>query len=240
MRCETCGHFVNLFPMSLEHLYSYDYVQATYGGEEGIVPAFGRIMALLPEESDNFGRVWAIHQFWRDHKDKVSAGWGQGKLLDIGTGLAVFPAKMVELGWRDITAIDVDGRLIAHAVEYVGVRGVVKDWVYSGDEIGRQFDLITMNQVVEHFDMPVSFLAKAREHLKPGGVVYLEVPDGEVAFNFGAEREEFFLDHRCAFSMASFCLLADKAGFRVEMAERVKQPSGKFTIRGFLYAKIGG
>src|SRR3990167_9603634 len=70
MRCETCGHFVNLFPMSLEHLYSYDYVQATYGGEEGIVPAFGRIMALLPEESDNFGLVWAIHQFLREHQEK--------------------------------------------------------------------------------------------------------------------------------------------------------------------------
>lgn len=230
MMCETCGHFVNRCSMDLSQLYSYDYVQAAYGGEKGIAEAFNKIMTLPPEESDNLGRTRAIYRFWQDHRGL--ANWGKGKLLDVGTGLAVFPTRMIELGWQDITVLDADSRLISHAVRQLKIRGVVKDWMEAGDE-SDEFDLITMNQVIEHSDNPIEFLARVKLHMKPGAFVYCEVPDGRMAISLGPEREEFLLDHRCAFSMASFCLLVDKAGLRVVKAERIRQPSGKFTIRGF-------
>ena len=56
-------------------------------------------------------------------------------------------------------------------------------------------------------------LARARDFVAHGGVVYVEVPDGEAAAEEGAAREEFFVEHLHVFSAASLALLADRAGF---------------------------
>jgi hypothetical protein len=77
-------------------------------------------------------------------------------------------------------------------------------------------------------------LRRARGCLAPGGFVYVEVPDGEAAADAGADREEFFVDHWHVFSPASLALLARQAGFRTIALERLREPSGKFTLRAFL------
>jgi hypothetical protein len=66
--------------------------------------------------------------------------------------------------------------------------------------------------------------------------VYVELPDGEGAATDGPGREEFFIEHLHVFSMASMCLLAARAGFSVQLAERLREPSGKFTLYAFMRA----
>ena len=61
----------------------------------------------------------------------------------------------------------------------------------------------------------------------------MEVPDGEVAYKDGPEREEFFIEHLHVFSLASTVIMANKAGFQVEAIQRLKEPSTKYTIRAF-------
>ena len=56
-------------------------------------------------------------------------------------------------------------------------------------------------------------LARARSFVAEGGVVYVEVPDGEARGRDGPGREEFFVEHLHVFSAASLALLADRAGF---------------------------
>ena len=97
-----------------------------------------------------------------------------------------------------------------------------------------QFDVITFNKVLEHVEDPVTMLARATRHLNPKGFVYVEVPDGEAASVEGSEREEFFIEHHHVFSPASMAMTAERAGFRVEALERLREPSTKFTIRTFL------
>ncbi len=77
-------------------------------------------------------------------------------------------------------------------------------------------------------------LAKSAKHLNPGGFVYVEVPDGEAAVHEGPGREEFFIEHHHVFSAASLALLATRAGFNVQVIERLHEPSTKYTLRGFL------
>ena len=77
-------------------------------------------------------------------------------------------------------------------------------------------------------------LARAREILEPGGFVYVELPDGEGAAREGYHREEFFIEHFHVFSFASFSLLATAAGFTLMSLERIREPSSKYTLRGFL------
>jgi len=138
---------------------------------------------------------------------------------------------MKEAGWEG-TALDPDPRAVEHARQTVGVQAILGDFTKVRD-IGR-FDLITFNKVLEHVRDPVTLLAKAREHLQPGGLVYLELPDGESACADGPGREEFFIEHWHIFSAASFAVLVSRSGFLLRRLERLREPSGKYTLRGFL------
>lgn len=212
-RCPACGHFVSR--PELGELYGGGYVDATYG--DGLAASFERIVALPPERSDNAGRAARVDALAR----------GRKTLLDVGSGLGVFPFAMKRLGWS-CTALDPDPRAAAHAREAVGVEAVCGDFL-AADGLGR-YDVVTLNKVAEHVADPVALLARAREHLAPDGLVYVEVPDGEAAAADGPGREEFFVEHLHVFSAASLALLVVQAGLRVERLERLREPSGKYTL----------
>jgi SAM-dependent methyltransferase len=155
-------------------------------------------------------------------------------VLDVGSGLCVFLHGMKAAGWRG-TALDPDERAVAHAREVVGVDAICGDWMTA--KIEGRYDLITFNKVLEHVVDPVAMLARARQGLTPGGMVYLELPDGEAAApprGEGFGREEFFIEHHHVFSLASVSLLAEKAGFSAVTVERLREPSTKYTLRAFL------
>jgi len=116
-RCRLCHHFFSSHDMDLSELYSQDYVNSTYG-ENGIQRSFDRVNALPPEKSDNVGRVNRIVEFGKKYiHDKLKGR--KPTLLDVGSGLCVFPYRMKEAGWV-CTAIDPDPRSIAHAKDVVG------------------------------------------------------------------------------------------------------------------------
>ena len=94
-------------------------------------------------------------------------------------------------------------------------------------------DAITFNKVLEHVEDPVTMLAAARPLLGAGGFVYVEVPDAEGAALHGPGREEFFIEHHHVFSAASTAMMAGRAGFATLAVERLREPSGKFTLRAF-------
>jgi hypothetical protein len=80
-------------------------------------------------------------------------------------------------------------------------------------------------------------LKRAHQCISPGGLVYLEVPDGEMASLCGKEREEFFIEHLHIFSFVSLAMLIKKAGFEPLLIERLVEPSSKFTLRAFCAAE---
>jgi SAM-dependent methyltransferase len=224
-RCATCGHFVAVHDLDLSGLYEGEYMDSTYAGDR-LRETFDRIMSLPPERSDNLQRVERVQRFWSDRR-----GGGQGALLDVGSGLGVFAARMKEAGWS-CTALDPDPRSARHAAEVIGVNAVQADFT-AADELGR-FDLVTFNKVLEHIDDPVAMLARARSCVADDGVLYVEVPDGEGAATEGPDREEFFIEHVHVFSAASLALLCARAGFSLEALERIREPSTKYTLVAFL------
>jgi SAM-dependent methyltransferase len=225
-RCRLCGHWYSNHNMDLSSLYSGAYVDTTYG--DRMRQTFDRIIALPDEKSDNAGRVANILSFARSFFPHGK----QPTLLDVGSGLAVFPYRMKQAGWQ-CTALDPDRRAVAHARDVAGVRAVVGDFMTIGpDQLG-EFDVITFNKVLEHVEDPVAMLSRASRHLAPRGFIYVEVPDSEAAVD-GPEREEFFIEHHHVFSPASITMTAERAGFRVEALVRLREPSTKLTIRVFL------
>jgi len=232
LRCEGCGHFQSLHAMDTAGFYEQQYVSTTYGAD-GLRRAFDRITALDPANSDNVGRVGRILDFARGRLTAPQAENRQPTVLDVGSGLCVFLHRMKEAGWR-CTALDPDGRAVAHAREVVGIEAVCGDFL-SANRLG-PFDLIAFNKVLEHVQNPVGMLARSAMHLSKDGFVYVELPDGEMAVQEGPEREEFFIEHHHIFSAASLAMLGARAGFSVRVIERLREPSSKYTLRAFMVA----
>ena len=216
--------------MNTGMLYNNDYVSSNYQDQDGIASTFKHIISLPPSQSDNIGRVQRILDFSINHFAN-SPGDGSLSVLDVGSGLGVFPFKIKEAGW-DCTALDPDIRSVRHVREIVGIEAIQGDFMMV-QNIG-QFDLVTFNKVLEHVENPINMLAKSLTHLHCDGFVYIEVPDGESAIVEGPEREEFFIDHPHIFSLTSLSLLSTQAGFSVQTIERIREPSGKHTLRAFL------
>jgi len=191
---------------------------------------YERIMGLDPTESDNAGRVDRIVRFAKQHFSDTS----NLKVLDIGSGLGVFLGRIRQVTSWVCTAIEPDPRLAEHAKETLGIEAISED--YRKLKWDRKFDIICLNKVLEHVEDPSGMLQHSRDDLAPGGFFYLELPDGEVAAEDtdGFGREEFFFEHHHIFSMASMEMLSRKAGFRSIELERLREPSGKYTLRSFL------
>ena len=226
-RCAACGHYVTRHAMDTSGLYGGAYVEATYGGVEGLRRNFERINALPEDRSDNAARVKRILGYASRRFERLGRA---PRILDIGSGLCVFLHRMKAAGW-DATALDPDERACEHARRTVGVRAVHADFMLGGD-FGR-YDAIALNKVLEHVPEPVAMLRKARQCLEPGGFVYLELPDAEGARAEGFGREEFFIEHLHIFTQGSLGLLVERAGLRLDAAERLREPSSKFTLRAF-------
>ena len=226
-RCSRCGHYISVFGLAADAFYTGEYVDATYGDEAGMRRTYDRILALPPERSDNTGRVARIADYAARHLPA-----GARTILDVGSGLCVFLARMKDAGWQ-CTALDPDPRAARHARDTVGITAV------SGTLPGvaglQRYDVVTFNKVLEHVEDPISLLGYARPLVADHGFVYVELPDGEVAAREeGFGREEFFVEHFHVFSLASLSILAERAGFEARVIERLREPSGKFTLRAFL------
>ena len=71
-------------------------------------------------------------------------------------------------------------------------------------------------------------------NLKSGGLIYIELPDGETALEkSGPDREEFFVEHFDAYSRKSLKFLLNSVKFKILKIDQVCEPSGKFTLRAF-------
>lgn len=226
--CGTCGHYLAFMGIDLDAtLYSGAYVDATYRTAEGLEAAFERIMSLPPHASDNAGRVERINTWWRTRDRAPST------VLDVGSGLGVFAARMKLMGWR-CTNVDPDPRAADFARARIGIEAVCAEFMQL--EPFGPFGLVTLNKVLEHVRDPVGMLSRAVRFVAPDGALYVEVPDGEAAANDVARfnREEFFIEHLHVFSMTSLSMLADRAGLDIVLAERIREPSGKYTLFAFL------
>ena len=100
------------------------------------------------------------------------------------------------------------------------------------------FDLVVSARVLEHVDDPLTFMKSIARHVKPGGYVYIDIPNLDDAllsvFNVeGYENFYFREPHVSYFSPKSFSLLLKKAGFHgtVKSIQRYNFPNAMHWIQ---------
>jgi 2-polyprenyl-3-methyl-5-hydroxy-6-metoxy-1,4-benzoquinol methylase len=223
-RCLSCDVYFNVVDATIS--YDGDYNAATYDNK--LKTTFDRIVALPPEKSDNKQRVQRVLSFVKQHGlDPATM-----RVLDVGSGLAVFPAELLKYGVH-ISCIDPDPLSVAHAASLGITASQATIETFSIEET---FDLITFNKVLEHVGEPIPALQTAKGMLSDNGCIYIELPDAKGAelTNDFVNREEFFLGHHVIFTPMSVEYLVSKAGCVIIALERIHEPSDKYTLYAFL------
>ncbi len=129
------------------------------------------------------------------------------KLLDFGAGAGSFVRTALDNGW---TAIGVElsdsARLRAKQVYDVELMESVPHDTY---------DVVTMWDVIEHLREPVSVLRVIRDHLTPGGVVFLETANYENWTRLAARDQWglYLFDHQFYFSPYSLQRMLTEARY---------------------------
>jgi SAM-dependent methyltransferase len=119
-------------------------------------------------------------ELWRS----LAAESGQGGILEVGAGTGRVALDLAARG-HDVVALDADPELLAALRDRAAAAGITVDTVAADarrlDLAGRTFGLIAVPmQTVQLFGGPAprqAFLARARAHLRPGGVLAVAIAD---------------------------------------------------------------
>lgn len=238
MECAGCGAATNIYPDGvLERLetlaagyYEVDFKSAT------IRDKYDMVMALPLDKSDNAQRVERVRSFlnaWRHplscHNARVA--------LDIGAGTGVFLSRFLRemathgQSWSAV-AVEPD----AIAAEHLRSLGQfdVKEGVFTEGLGLRDFDLCSLNKVLEHLAEPLVLLQAAATALHPArGVLYVEVPAKETATYRSPCDNILGALHRHLYDMESMNKALCQVGLVVMEMVRLFEPSGKISIAAF-------
>lgn len=229
-RCERCAVYNNYCDFDFGEFYSSSYTKATYGTE--LLDRYRQVMDLPYEKSDNKHRVQRISTYCQRRGKSLQ----HAKVLDVGSGLCVLSGELLKVNpWAEVTCVDPDPRSIEHARANVGVQMAFLG-AYDRFKAGPDFDLIALNKVLEHVPDPVAFLEKTASLINDGGIVYVELPDGDSALNHGLfdQREEFFIEHLTVFNPAALDYLVNRTDLHTTEAGQIHEPSDKYTLYAFL------
>jgi SAM-dependent methyltransferase len=163
-KCRRCG-FVYLNPRpdsaSINLLYPPDY--------EPYRPSGRRRRGALRRLRDA-----VVGRGERQLSDRIPLSPG-GTLLDYGCGAGAFAAEMRDRGWNAI-GMDFSPHAARTAREHYGLRVIEGVLPHPAIPPG-SLDAITLRMVLEHVHDPRGLLDAAAQALKPGGWMYVCVPN---------------------------------------------------------------
>jgi SAM-dependent methyltransferase len=106
-----------------------------------------------------------------------------GKLLDVGAGRGDLGVMLTERGWQ-FTGLEPSGEACA-AGRRRGL-AMVQGTLATATELAEGYDVVVFQHSLEHASEPRDLVARARELLKPGGMLLVLVP------NFGSWQARRF------------------------------------------------
>ena len=198
VRCQDCGLvYVNPRP-------SPDRLRAHY-------------VSYLPEDEE--GReAWArmMRRIFADAAERIDARFPRrGRLLDVGCAYGFFLEVMQARGWQ-VVGVDLN----PGAVQWARRRGLdVRAGTLEEQGFPKgTFDVVTLFYVLEHVPNPLAVMQEVFRVLRPGGWVFLRVPDSTPAVRlldfFGIPNRLYHLpSHLYDFSPGTLRRLLEKAGF---------------------------
>lgn len=166
-RCSYCqGDFAQA-ALSLDYRQEYE--------TEGAPFQEGRKLERLMEPEKELGEAKLFVNF-RQALRFLKASSSNGRLLDVGCGIGVFPKLVEQLGLA-VYALDPATQAIRYARENFGLKNTIAGTVDDIPPHWRNFNFITAFEVLEHLEQPRELAKKIYELLAPGGCFMMSVPN---------------------------------------------------------------
>jgi SAM-dependent methyltransferase len=191
---------------------------------------YNRIMSLDNQSSDNYHRVKRILDFYRQWNN---GGSSEPKILDIGGGLGVFLSKFIEMA-SEFTGvlIEPDEMSTSHLDDTYPFK-VYREFFYGQEKFQNEYEIVTLNKVVEHLKNPKELISDISKVLGPKGILYLEIPDDlNLVYKPSTDNSLGSLHHNL-YNYKSLEHLITSCGYFPLLMERIKEPSGKISIYAF-------
>jgi len=140
----------------------------------------------------------------------------QVRIVDVGCATGGLLATFQTNGYRNILGIDPSPSCSRTAQKLYGIR-VENQPVSEIPDFESMFDLVILNSVLEHIRDLDDSLEAMRNLLKPGGLIWIEVPDvTRFAELTSVAFQQFSMEHINFFSSTSLTNVMRKNGFEVE------------------------
>jgi 2-polyprenyl-3-methyl-5-hydroxy-6-metoxy-1,4-benzoquinol methylase len=209
IRCEVCG-FRHVLPVPDEAALEEAYRELYYSEEK---PTF---ITHAGEDQD-----WAeLAQTERLEIFERLLGPKRRRLLDIGSGPGFFLKTAQERGWQAL-GVEPSRQAATHA-RSLGV-DVIEGFfnAETAASLG-PFDVVHLNNVLEHVPNPTAILTLARGLLSPDGLICIGVPNDFSPFQIAGRSslggDEWWVTpthHLNYFDFATASALLERIGFRV-------------------------
>jgi 2-polyprenyl-3-methyl-5-hydroxy-6-metoxy-1,4-benzoquinol methylase len=246
LECNKCGIGINFHePENLTKIktISENYYEADFGLVD-LSERFKKITDLPLDKSDNKLRVKRIKSFLNDfnfdiNNSNFKTQSYKRKVLDIGSGLGIFLAEFIDSNWSGM-AIEPDPKAVLHLIELKSKFQNLEifEGIYNSQDHFKNYDLVTLNKVLEHVENPLDLLYSVQTALKENtGIVYVEVPD-KLSLNYKENNDNSLGSlHFNLYDPLSLSNLFHYSGFEPISVSRIYEPSGKLTTFGFAIPK---
>lgn len=162
MRCLNCGMVWDPFPPeNLESIYTENYFE-NENPKGGYANYF---------EGMNINKRTFYERIRRINK-KVNS---KGRMLDVGSALGDSLLEAKRLGWKDLYGVELSQFAAGESRKRgLDIRtGTLVSAKYASDF----FDIVTLQDVIEHVADPSDEMKEIYRILKPGGFVFVVTPD---------------------------------------------------------------
>ena len=140
-----------------------------------------------------------------------------GRILDVGCGAGHFLAVAESRGWKG-TGVEVSRSALDLLARTRLERGsrfqVIQTDLEKAGLPERSFDAVTLFEVLEHLDDPLSLFRKSSALLNEGGLLYFTTPNGDSLSRrlLKGRWRVIAGEHRCLFNPASIRWALESAG----------------------------
>jgi 2-polyprenyl-3-methyl-5-hydroxy-6-metoxy-1,4-benzoquinol methylase len=198
VRCNNC-HLVYVNPRLLEKRLSELY-------NENLISPLHYYMENRADDEKTFEK----------RLDIIEKHIHKGRLLDVGCAIGTFSNVAKRRGW-EVTGIDINEGSAGYCREKLGM-DVVAGSFDDADFPQDFFDVVLMNDLLEHVPSPTKTLKKAHKYMKMGGIIFIVTPKID-SFMAKVSRSRWLHlkpnEHLFYFSSGTIKRLLEKTGFSV-------------------------